>query len=123
MSKNSLKSRKRERFMDKQQFCKYCGKKIEVENAIFCTGCGKIWDLKDSSIEKVASKVKTPRFKKLRCNTYIYGICNICQAKLARLKKRMEREAREQKQSNMTREEKRFARIDEELSKAAEWFK
>ena len=30
--------------MDKQQFCKYCGKKIEVENAIFCTGCGKRLD-------------------------------------------------------------------------------
>ena len=56
-------------------------------------------------------------------NTYIYGICNICQAKLARLKKKMEKEAKEQKKSSMTREEMRFAKIDEELSKAAEWFK
>lgn len=84
-----------------------------------CTGCRKIWDLQDSSIEMAASKVKTPRFRKLRCNTYIYGVCNICQAKLARLKKKMEKA----KENNMTREEKRFARIDEELSKAAEWFK
>ena len=50
---------------------------------------------------------------------YIYGICNICQAKLARLKKKMEKE----KQASMTREEKRFAKINEELAKAAEWFK
>lgn len=84
-----------------------------------CTGCQKIWDLQDSSIEQVASKVKTPRFKKLRCSTYIFGICNICQAKLARLKKKMEKE----KEASMTREEKRFARINEELAKAAEWFK
>lgn len=84
-----------------------------------CTGCHKIWDLKDSSLEEVASKVRTPKFKKLRCSTYIYGLCNICQAKLARLKKKMEKE----KEANMTREEKRFARINEELAKAAEWFK
>ena len=100
-----------------------CAYKVPAHHHYICTGCHKIWDLKDATIEKAASKVKTPRFKKLRCSTYIYGICNICQARLARLKKRMEREAREQKQSNMTREEKRFARIDEELSKAAEWFK
>lgn len=84
-----------------------------------CTGCNKIWDLQDDSIEQAASKVRTPRFKKMRCSTYIYGLCNICQAKLARLKKKMEKE----KQASMTREEKRFARIGEELAKAAEWFK
>lgn len=84
-----------------------------------CTGCNKIWDLADSSIEQAVSKVRTPKFKKMRCNTYIYGICNICQAKLARLKKKMEKE----KEANMTREERRFARIDEELAKAAEWFR
>ena len=48
---------------------------------------------------------------------YIYGYCNICQAKLARMKKKLEKEKRE----NMTRDELRFARIDKELSKAAEW--
>ena len=37
----------------------------------------------------------------------------------ARLKKKMEKE----KLANMSREELRFARIDEELSKIAEWFK
>ena len=100
-----------------------CAYKVPVHHHYICTGCNKIWDLRDTSIEQAASKVKTPRFKKLRCSTYIYGICNICQAKLARLKKKMEKEAREQKLSNMTREEKRFAQIDEELSKAAEWFK
>lgn len=84
-----------------------------------CTGCHKIWDLQDSTIEQTVSKLKTPRFKKLRCSTYIYGLCNICQAKLARVKKKIEK----QKEINMTREEKRFARINEELAKAAEWFK
>lgn len=90
-----------------------------VHQHYICTGCNKIWDLYDQTIEQAASKVKTPRFKKLRCNTYIYGICYVCQAKLGRLKKKMEKE----KKASMTREEIRFARIDEELAKAAEWFK
>ncbi len=84
-----------------------------------CTGCQKIWDLQNTTIEEAVAKARTPRFKKLRCSTYIYGLCNICQAKLARLKKKMEKE----KEVSMTREEKRFARINEELAKAAEWFK
>lgn len=84
-----------------------------------CTGCHKIWDLHDEALERAATQAKTPRFKKLRSNTYIYGICNICQAKLARLRKKLERE----KQANMSREELRFARIDEELAKIAEWFR
>ncbi|NLV53127.1 MAG: transcriptional repressor [Bacteroidales bacterium] len=96
-----------------------CAYNRPVHHHYICTGCNKIWDVQDDSIEQAASKVRTPRFKKLRCSTYIYGICNICQAKLARLKKKMERE----KLANMTREEKRFARIGEELSEAAEWFK
>ena len=93
--------------------------KVPEHQHYICTGCNKIWDLHDSTIEQAASKVKTPRFKKLRCSTYIYGLCNICQAKLARLKKKMEKE----KQAKMTREEIRFAKIGEELAKAAEWFK
>ena len=100
-----------------------CAYRTPMHHHYICTGCNKIWDLKDSTIEQAVSKVKTPRFKKLRCNTYIYGICNICQAKLARLKKKMEKEDKEKKKSSMTREEKRFASIDKELAKAAEWFK
>ena len=92
---------------------------VPTHHHYICTGCNKIWDLRDTSIEQAASKVRTPRFKKMRCSTYIYGICNICQAKLARLKKKLEKE----KQAGMTREEKRFAQINEELAKAAEWFK
>lgn len=100
-----------------------CAYRTPMHHHYICTGCNKIWDLKDSTIEQAVSKVKTPRFKKLRCNTYIYGICNICQAKLARLKKKIEKEDKEKKKSSMTREEKRFASIDKELAKAAEWFK
>lgn len=92
---------------------------VEPHHHYICTGCNKINDVFDPLIEKAASKVKTPRFKKIRATTYIYGLCNVCQAKLARLKKKMERE----KIASMTREEVRFARIDEELAKAAEWFK
>ncbi|MBP5376265.1 MAG: transcriptional repressor [Bacteroidaceae bacterium] len=99
-----------------------CAYKVPAHHHYICTGCNKIWDLKDSSIERAASKAKTPRFKKLRCSTYIYGLCNICQAKLARLKKKLEQEKKRQ-DATMTREEKRFAQIDRELSMAADWFK
>ena len=99
-----------------------CAYKVPAHHHYICTGCNKIWDLKDSSIERTVSKAKTPRFKKLRCSTYIYGLCNICQAKLARLKKKLEQEKKRQ-DATMTREEKRFAQIGRELSMAAEWFK
>jgi len=88
----------------------------EPHNHTICNGCGKINDLYDDSVSQAALKVKTPRFKKLRCSIYIYGICNVCQAKLARMKKKMEKEHK----ANMTSEEIRFARINEELAKMAE---
>lgn len=46
--------------MDKQQFCKYCGKKIEVENAIFCTGCGKRLDDAQTTEPEKPVKAKDP---------------------------------------------------------------
>jgi hypothetical protein len=41
---------------------------------------------------------------------------------MARLKKKLEQEKKRQ-DATMTREEKRFAQIDRELSMAADWFK
>lgn len=84
-----------------------------------CTGCDKMWDLHDARIEKAAAGAKTPKFKKIRSCTYLYGLCSSCLAKLAKVKKKMEKE----RLDNMTREEKRFARIDEELKEASQWFK
>lgn len=91
----------------------------QAHSHYICTGCNKMWDLHDNRIEKAASSAKTPKFKKIRSCTYLYGLCNACLAKLAKVKRKMERE----RLDNMTREEKRFARIDEELEKASEWFK
>jgi len=66
---------------------------------------------------EAAAACRTPRFKKLRSSLYIYGLCDACVARLYRLKKKMEKE----REAKMTREEKRFARIDAELSEAAKW--
>lgn len=88
----------------------------EPHNHTICNGCGKMSDLIDDTVMQTAMKIKTPRFKKMRSSTYIYGICNVCQAKLARMKKKMEQE----RKANMTSEEIRFARINEELAKMAE---
>ena len=90
---------------------------VAPHNHYICSGCNKIWDFYDTSIERAISGIRTPKFKKMKVCAYIYGYCNICQAKLARMKKKLEKEKRE----NMTRDELRFARIDKELSKAAEW--
>jgi len=92
---------------------------IAAHNHYICTGCGKIWDLRNEVINKAAMEARTPRFKKLRSNTYIYGICNVCFAKISRIKKKKDKT----QQTEMTREEIRFAKISEELDKVAEWFK
>lgn len=84
-----------------------------------CKGCGRIWDFQNTNVEQAASTCRTPRFRKMRCSVYIYGICDVCYARIYRLRKKQEK----LRQANMTREEKRFARIDAELAEAAQWFK
>ena len=91
---------------------------VEPHHHYICKGCGKIWDLYDPKISEVAQLSKTPRFRKMRSTMYIYGLCDVCGARLYRLRKKMEKERLEK----MTREERRFARIDEELSEVAKWF-
>lgn len=83
-----------------------------------CRGCHRIWDLHNPDLGEMASKCRTPRFRKTHYSVYIHGICDVCQARLNRLKKKME----QQKAQSMSREEKRFARIDKELTEAAKWF-
>lgn len=97
---------------------------VSAHNHYICTGCGKIWDLKNDSINKLVMDARTPKFKKLRCSTYIYGVCNVCQAKISRFKKKQEKhEKMHNEDLELTREEARFAKIGEELGKAAKWFK
>lgn len=83
-----------------------------------CTVCDKIWDMHDNSIDETIGQIKTPRFKKLWCRTYVYGVCSSCQAKLLRARKKIEKK----KAESLAGEELRFARINEELAKMAEWF-
>ncbi len=90
---------------------------VEPHHHYICKGCGRIWNLKDSKVAEAAASCRTPRFRKLRSSLYIYGICDVCNARLYRLRKKMEK----LKAESMTREEKRFARIDAELSEAAKW--
>lgn len=84
-----------------------------------CKGCGKIWNFKNAKVSEAAANCRTPRFRKLHSSLYIYGICDACNARLYRLKKKLEK----QKLEKMTREERRFARIDAELFEAAKWIK
>lgn len=91
--------------------------KVEPHHHYICNGCGKIWNMKSKTVFEAAAACRTPRFKKLRSSLYIYGLCDACVARLYRLKKKMEKE----REAKMTREERRFARIDAELSEAAKW--
>ena len=92
---------------------------VEPHHHYVCRGCGKIWDFNDTNVTEAASACRTPRFHKLRSSLYIYGICNACYARIYRLKKKLEK----QKLEKMTEEEKRFARISEELLEASKWIK
>ena len=92
---------------------------VEPHHHYICKGCGRIWDFNNKSVEEAAATCRTPRFKKMRCTVYIYGICDVCYARIYRLNKKLEK----QRLQNMTREEKRFARIDKELAESALWIK
>ena len=94
-----------------------CGRK--PHHHYICKGCYRIWDFTNDELTEAVAVSRTPRFKKIRCAVYIYGLCDTCQARLYRLKKKTDK----QKDEGMTREEQRFARIDDELAKASEWFK
>ncbi|MBQ9362057.1 MAG: transcriptional repressor [Bacteroidaceae bacterium] len=90
---------------------------IQPHHHYICKGCGRIWDFVNKNVEEAATTCRTPRFKKMRCSVYIYGICNVCYARIYRLNKKLEK----QRIQNMTREEKRFARIDKELTESSMW--
>jgi len=90
---------------------------VEPHHHYICKGCGRIWNFKNKNVEQAAATCRTPRFRKMRCSVYIYGICDVCHARIYRLKKKTEK----QRLENMTREEKRFARIDKELAEASDW--
>lgn len=92
---------------------------IDPHHHYICKGCGRIWDFQNKNVEEAATTCRTPRFRKMRCSVYIYGICDVCHARIYRLRKKMEK----QRLENMSREEKRFARIDKELAEAATWLK
>lgn len=84
-----------------------------------CRGCGKMWDYQDDNIDAAVRNARTPRFRRSYHTLYLYGLCNACQARLARLRKRLAQE----RATSMTREEIRFARISQELEEAAQWVK
>lgn len=90
----------------------------EPHHHYICKGCGKIWNFKNDEVVQAAATCRTPKFRKIRCSVYIYGLCTTCAARVYRLRKKLEKE----KETKMTREEVRFKRISDELDEAAKWF-
>lgn len=89
----------------------------EPHHHYICKGCGKIWEFMDANVSDAVAVCKTPRFRKSHSSLYIYGVCNSCYARIYRLRKKLEKK----KLEKMTEEEKRFARISEELFEASKW--
>ena len=88
---------------------------VKPHHHYICTSCGMINDLVDKQIDYVLGNAKTPRFSKEIGTAYIFGLCSTCKAVINKRKKKEEKE----RMANMTREEKRFARIDKDLAQVA----
>lgn len=89
---------------------------VKTHHHYVCTSCGTINDLFDHKIDYILSIAKTPRFSKEESLACIFGLCSKCKAVINKKKKKEERD----REKNMTREEKRFARINSDLAKIAE---
>lgn len=81
-----------------------------------CTSCGMISDLVDKQIDYILSNAKTPRFTKEVGCAYIYGLCSKCKSIINKKKKKEEKE----RDALASREEKRFAQINNDLKLIAE---
>lgn len=84
-----------------------------------CLGCGKVTDVFDDELEQHIMNCKTKRFTKIIGSLYLYGYCNICQARLNKQKRLEEFE----RLANLSPDEKRIRSIGFELHRLAEEFK
>lgn len=89
---------------------------IRAHHHYVCKACGSITDLVDPQIDYILGIAKTPRFSKEFSTATIFGLCSKCKAVINKKKKKEEKE----RLKNMSREEKRFAQIDNDLAKIAE---
>ncbi len=94
--------------------------KVDTHHHYICTECKEMWDFKDSTVDKVLNQITTPKFSKMRNSAYIYGLCAKCKAKIAKQKKKIERQLEKERLESIPRDELRIAKIGEQLTKVAE---
>ncbi len=56
---------------------------------LVCNVCDQVFEFKDASIEKFFSAKKYRKFRMTNCSVLVYGICNKCQSKLNREKRKL----------------------------------
>ncbi len=56
---------------------------------LVCNVCHQVFEFKDASIEKFFTDKKYRKFRMTNCSVLIYGVCNRCQGKLNREKRKL----------------------------------
>ncbi len=56
---------------------------------LVCNVCDQVFEFRDASIEKFFTDKKYRKFKMTNCSVLIYGVCNKCQGKLNREKRKL----------------------------------
>ena len=67
-----------------------------------CTVCGKVTELKTPLITEAINDTHLKRIRKEAYTLYIYGVCSTCQARLTKLRKKMEKEKENEKKNKTT---------------------
>lgn len=61
----------------------------QTHHHLICNVCGQIFEFKDASVEQFFADKKYRKFKMTNCSVIIYGVCNKCQNRLSREKRKL----------------------------------
>ena len=64
---------------------------------VICSVCGKITDINSPAIDQAVADTPLRRFRREGYSLYIYGVCSMCQAKITRRKKELQKKAEKKK--------------------------
>ncbi len=60
----------------------------QTHHHLICKICGQLFEFKDASIERFLAQKKYKKFKMTNCSVVVYGICNKCQSRIGREKRK-----------------------------------
>ncbi len=56
---------------------------------LVCNVCNQVFEFKDASVERFFTEKKYKKFKMTNCSVLIFGVCNKCQSKISREKRKL----------------------------------